>query len=65
MFCGLFFGIKVIQYNASRVEKPVEVSTAQVTQEDYVDQYIDDVCDFAGIGSEQIYACVTDADTNY
>lgn len=64
MACGAFIGIGVMRYSAGQAEKPAETA-AFMTQDEYLDQYVEDVCDFAGISGEQIYACVTDAETDY
>jgi len=65
MFCGLFFGIKMMKHAPSDTANPSKNVSAQTMQADVSDRYIDDVCDFAGIESEQIYAYVTGSDAIY
>ena len=59
MISGLAFGIKVYKmqqqyYTGSSDKSPVAITNEQA------EQYVDNVCDFAMINSNDIYACVTD-----
>lgn len=65
MFCGLLFGVNVVRYHYLQVSDNTENVPARIAQDSYSDQYIDDFCDFSGIGSEEIYAYITDVDVNY
>jgi hypothetical protein len=52
LFAGLYFGINVMKYQEN-------VKKAQVTHQasyDEYDKYLDDVCDYADISKEEIYA---------
>lgn len=66
MFCGLFLCVTAVRFAATRSNggEQKQAAAEQIKQDEYIDRYVDDMCDFAGIGSEQIYAYITD-DPNY
>ena len=59
MISGLAFGIKVYRIQQQYYTQSPEKSPVTMTNEQ-AEQYVDNVCDFAMINSNDIYACVTD-----
>lgn len=59
MISGLAFGIKVYKIQQQYYTQSPEKSTVAMTNEQ-AEQYVDNVCDFAMINSNDVYACVTD-----
>lgn len=63
MFGGLFFGIKVFEYSKSLSKPAVTESAAtQAQATGGEDDYINEVCEYAGIDKNQIYAYATGQD---
>lgn len=63
MFGGLFFGIKVFEYSKSLSKPAATESTAsQVQATGGEDDYINEMCEYAGIDKNQIYAYATGQD---
>lgn len=63
MFVGLCFCINIVKYHSGNIER--QASHKQSAYVENTDQYVDDLCDFAGIDDEQIYAYVTGNDAIY
>lgn len=64
-FAGLFFGIQVFEhFKASLPEAAPSAETAMQAQPEGIDdEYIDDVCRYAGIDKSRIYSYATGQDT--
>lgn len=63
MFGGLFFGIKVFEYSKT-LSKPAatEKTASQAQTTGSEDEYINEMCEYAGIDKSQIYAYATGQD---
>lgn len=59
MISGLAFGVKVYKIQQQYYTQSPEKSSVAMTNEQ-AEQYVDNVCDFAMINSNDVYACVTD-----
>ena len=59
MICGIAFGVKVYKFQQQYYTQPAESGTMAMTDEQ-AEQYVDYVCDFAMISSNDVYACVAD-----
>ena len=57
MISGLAFGVKVYQYQQSRFMK--QPQNQELLTEEEAEQIVDDVCNFAMISSDVIYAYAT------
>lgn len=57
MISGLAFGVKVYQYQQSRFMK--QPQNQELLTEEEAEQIVDDVCNFAMISSDDIYAYAT------
>ena len=59
MISGLAFGVKVYKIQQQHFVQSPEKSPITMTNEQ-AEQYVDNVCDFAMINSNDVYACVTE-----
>lgn len=59
MISGLAFGVKVFKIQQQHFVQSPEKSPVTITNEQ-AEQYVDNVCDFAMINSNDVYACVTE-----
>lgn len=65
MFAGLYFGVQGVKFAKTHRSETAKVEVqaqADAVHYDTDDQYIDDVCDYAGINKEEIYSYVTSAE---
>lgn len=65
MFCGLYFGINVIKYRQDIAKTAKVENAAAVKNANSEDVYIEEVCEYAGIDKEHIYAYATGQDYDY
>ena len=56
--CGLAFGVKVYEYQQHYLTERQPVAAVQITDED-IDEYVNEVCDFAMLDAQDIYAYAT------
>ena len=65
MFCGLYFGINVIKHRQDIAKTAKVENAAAVKNANSEDVYIEEVCEYAGIDKEHIYAYATGQDYDY
>lgn len=65
LFAGLYFSINVVKYRQSIADKPKAESVAAANNANSEDAYIDEVCEYAGIDKDHIYAYATGQDYGY
>lgn len=65
MFCGLYFGINVMKHRNDIARKAKAEQTAKTVTYSSDDEYIDKVCEYAGIEKDDIYSYVSGQDYAY
>ncbi len=65
LFAGLYFSINVVKNRQSIANKSKVETVAATNSTNSEDAYIEEVCEYAGIDEDHIYAYVTGQDYGY